>query len=121
LVRRWIINNAEDPKEVEFVKWGPHMSGQEWEDMLKEAGVSHLPRGPLDRFDAMIRVTYRKPMSFSFAEENPRQKVLHDHVFVVQGKIVILSPLSFFLAGDDWKKNFRKEMARMFPGIDVEK
>jgi hypothetical protein len=139
LVKRWVLNNAPDRKEVKFTRWGPHMTGREVAALVQEAGLDELARDPearrhmlaqmgeLDRV-TFVRVCYRAPgmpRPFVLANlldpkpESHRDDDAFDQVFLVKGKLVY--PIHFENdAGDNWKNATRKELARFFPAIDVE-
>ncbi len=42
LVKQFILNNSKDPKEVQFVSWGPHMLNREVQE-LRNAGATQFP------------------------------------------------------------------------------
>lgn len=39
LVKKYILNNAKDAAVVKFIKWGPHMSGAEMRQLIRESGL----------------------------------------------------------------------------------
>jgi hypothetical protein len=88
LVKRFILGRYGDEKapKIEFLTWGPHMSKQEWLDLLDEAGLrEELKRdrwhqddlSEMEALDAVIRVCYRLP-----------EGETKDQLFLVKGKIV---------------------------------
>jgi hypothetical protein len=141
LVKRFVLNNAEEPGRVRFVKWGPHMSKRELEELVQEAGLDEVLRveavqAELKRYgkfgempDWVIRVFYREPVT-AYGPDGKRKAGAEladvDRLFLVYGKIVIpiadsrptWGALGGAKIGDDWKKNLRKELAKVFPGID---
>ena len=129
LVKRYILNNAEDPKAVEFVRWGPHMTRQEWQELWKEAGLAlddprwrEGDRKELAAVDMIVRVVYRSPDALLLAQEGKKGIKTNDELFIVSGKMVV-PPMSLFspkAAGDDWKKTLRKNLAKLFPAINTE-
>jgi hypothetical protein len=145
LVKRFIINNSSDPKRVQFVRWGPHMSREEFVELAKEAGLDELipsrdkeaVKERLAAFHGFIRVRFRGPESLRIgagfavfggsgagpeSDKPPRKIVDHDYLFAVYAKFVI--PVESFdkvEEGDNWKKTARKNFSKILPGIDPEK
>lgn len=116
LVRRWIVNNAEglDLDSVEFTEWGPHMSWAELEALSKEAGAPiMLPQFGFGiasfKFDYIIRVRYQEKGAI------PKRRGNGEGLFVVNGSLV--SP-SLSGLGPNWKSDFRKTMAKVYPAIN---
>jgi hypothetical protein len=119
LVKTFIMNNTpdEDAARVRFTVWGPHLDNAEMRQLLDEAGVAEvsdlfdgekfaeeeLRQFRLDAFRAIIRVCYS-------ASGKSR-----DELYLVAGKFVIL--LGENDAGDDWKREARKELSKVFPGV----
>jgi hypothetical protein len=122
LVRRYILNNSKHPDEVEFLRWGPHLSREEFEGVIRKGGVDlqevhQYFRGEAD-FDYAVRVRFRADFYeigdvHIFLGETPTKKS-HDYIFRIDGKAVRV-----MLNGDDgWKKNFMTGLARVWPSIN---
>lgn len=149
LVRRYIVNNEREPKNVQFVEWGPHMTWQEIRELFDEAGIVPQPQGHLlaggpatdaaraffaafasDVFSGMrgiaiVRVACRflgrKSLPVPLGAPDPPQ-----FLFLVEGKKVVpLVSLGYAIgigdAAPDWKKHWRINLARTFPAINVER
>jgi hypothetical protein len=126
LVKRFILNNADDEKKVRFLVWGPHMPAAEMKGLLEEAGITELAelvppekRQQLKELEAVrgiYRVRYEGPRFIGqFGMIHDTSIDTHDTLFLVVGKIVI--PISEE-ASDDWKQKVRKELSKFFPGIN---
>jgi hypothetical protein len=123
LVKRYIRNNSKHPDQVEFLRWGPHLSREEFERAIRKGGVDpqevHLSYDGETAFDYAIRVRFRADLINDPADlyllvgEVPTKKT-HDYVFRVVGKRVF-----WWLAGnDEWKGKFMTRVARHFPSVD---
>jgi DNA-directed RNA polymerase subunit RPC12/RpoP len=137
LVKRWVVNNAQDPKAITFKRWGPHMTGRELAELFREAGLDGLVWTEQDRKKwrelakeadsiTIVRVQWddphwRPPLPVALAGpgDAPGQPHQDDALFLVYKKLVL--PIAFGMNehGDDWKKDFRREMAKVFPAIDL--
>jgi hypothetical protein len=115
IVKRFILNNADDDAtKVRFLTWGPHMYKPELASLVQESGIDRLVRHDQEtekkfkemfkEFDAIVRVRYRGPHS----TEN-------DMLFMVIGGKLVL-PMGH--GSDDWKKELRKHLSKIFPGIE---
>jgi hypothetical protein len=126
---------------VRFVRWGPHLTGQELLALAAEGGVDDLI--PADRRQDVVRevgelnivrVCYHDPNLDPFALDliipKPNDGDAHggkggksfpgcDGLFLVRRKIVV--PLGPNPEGDEWKKALRKQLAKILPAIDVER
>jgi hypothetical protein len=123
LVKQYILNHAKDPKQVEFLKWGPHMTRAEWDALLDEGGVEAKHYLRRSDFDHIIRVVYRAP--------KPHLEVavleLNDSLIAIKGKTITGLPAAVGLWSgksrenrevyDEWKKDTRRNLARSFPAI----
>lgn len=126
-VRAYVLENADDPKSVEWVKWGPHdpkgaVAKAAMLPLLEGAEPSHLNlnhRQVIDRLDrlagkqrragrgvsdyALVRVRYRLRNRAGAIE-------LHDDIFVVGAggaAVVGLNP-----HGDEWVETFARGAGR---------
>ncbi|HJT78209.1 MAG TPA: hypothetical protein VJ739_13480 [Gemmataceae bacterium] len=140
LVRRFVVNNAEDAKAVRFLRWGPHMTGDELLALIKESGVEGLVTDEAKAREAakklktvtLVRVRYRDPNAFpgvgpmpflpvpAPAGDTGKRDEPHDCIFVVMGKLVYPTAIPN-AEGDRWKAAFRKQLAKVFPAIDAER
>jgi hypothetical protein len=119
LVKRYILNNADRPERVEFLRWGPHLYNDEWVALVKESGVERPKEvGPPEAdLDVIVRVVHRAEVDHWTRE--------FDELFVVRRKLVLplcrlLGPFYQTEIGDDWKTKLRKELAKTFPAIKVD-
>lgn len=83
LVRNFVLNQY--PVKIAFLRWGPHMSGDEWRAIAAKS--EEVP-------DVLIRVLFRG--------ESEGGKADIDRVFSVFGNRV--EPFPAAPEGDDWKK-----------------
>lgn len=120
MVRQWVVNNK---GQVEFTEWGPHMTSNDMEGLLKEAGSSQLfneqgaPQPRPNDFDCIIRACFTEKGKANDTEL----------LFLVHGKQV--EPCRAMLAagpgpsmvpgGADWKNQYRADMAKRYPGVAV--
>jgi hypothetical protein len=132
LVKRFILNNAgEKANQVKFLSWGPHMYKGELQGLLDEAGLDLLARHNAQvadlfkELDAIVRVRYELPGPPAewnlFDAWNPMTGGgIHDTLFlVVGGKLVVRAgDLTAGLSGDNWKKELRKELSKIFPAVE---
>jgi hypothetical protein len=134
LVKRFILNNIGDnANQVKFLTWGPHMYKDELQGLLDEAGMGLLARhNPqvaelFKELDAIIRVRYQVPGPpsgggiFEWANQGPPSGGgVHDTLFiVVGGKLVFTAgELPAGSEGDNWKKELRKELSKIFPAVE---
>lgn len=140
LVKRYILNNADkDADKIKFLTWGPHMSKKELLGLMQEAGIVELAEiwgkfkqediKKWELFKAIIRVRYEGPeriWSLPFlgapVDQTGKRKT-YDGLFIVYGKLVIPLPFRTGLSNeeinnDNWKKKFRIELSKRFPGIE---
>jgi hypothetical protein len=133
LVRRHILSTSGDPAKVQFVKWGPHMTGAEFEQAMVDGGFpkrsGQNPRFPYDR---LIRVVYRAPAKTSVTDRLMQRYGTdlgngvyeYDEIFVIMQRHASASILQrsvgtggFFLVdnpGDNWRERIAQE--QLMPG-----
>jgi hypothetical protein len=146
LVKRFILNNAKDEKAVKFTRWGPHMLRKDYDKLMEEAGPlaqgvipmagvlqqrdGKLIPGPLVPGGALpsglIRVCYHDPndkgglvitgIRIEGLVPNRGADGERDYIFTVSNKMVIWAAPNH--DGDGWKVKLRKNLAKMFPGIN---
>lgn len=127
IVRRYILNNSDQPEKIRFLAWGPHMAAAEMNDLTRQAGLDAirtlLKQKPTDNVPegvCIIRVVYEgdsKVLGPLWIHTNFGSNP-HDHLFVVlAGKLVQLAGLE---SGNDWKKKLRKQLAKTYPGIEID-
>lgn len=116
LVRQYILNNAKDPKGVEFVKFGPNMTKADLAVLEKEAGADLKLSG----HDALVRVVYKSELIadpiWGWKKHNDLQC---DQIFVVSGGKVEPHHPGQMTRGDEWVKFIRKDLAKRYPNIKV--
>ncbi len=122
-VKAYILDNADDPDSVKFVKWGPHATRTEKQDLAwgpVKDNFSHLNttlEKSLERATDLaadkalwpvlvIRVRYRLRNNFGGLE-------LHDTLFVAKGAAII--PIGDTQGGDTWAAVMDKKKARETP------
>jgi hypothetical protein len=148
LVRRYVLNNSEDPKSVEFLVWGPHLLRAEFLALVRQGGIDELarrepravaatlatffrvPTTDLDPFAAVVRVRFRGP---EWADWGPagHAQALRRALFEKGGPKEIVNDCLYTVygnqvvfvgvnrEGDGWKSALRRELARSFPAIDT--
>jgi hypothetical protein len=98
-VRDYVLDNAHDPKSVEFDRWGPH-------DLAGDLGLTEQLQAGTAPGEQVVRVRYR-------ASNPSGAKQLHDELFVVRkGKAVGRFSND---AGDEWKDRWQKSLAATKP------
>ncbi len=135
LVKRFIRNNSLAPREVEFLRWGPHMLDKDLAALFEEAGIEPAVEEKAGVAEvqelrplSLVRVTYRDPNNTIMFSQfggflrtperwNPEGDTFDRVFFAVGGKIVV--PCGDNKQGDDWIELARKDLAKVFPAIDV--
>jgi hypothetical protein len=122
LVRLAILNAADDPKAVEFLAWGPHLSGREYRELLRQQNLDLRWRdfGPAEAEAAMftyIRVRYRgkRFRQMAFGHTPGKDTDVNDQVFEVQPRLLLVREVTDNQFGDDWAAEARRDLGRVFP------
>jgi hypothetical protein len=137
LVKRYILNNAEDPGSVTFLTWGPHLTRDEILALQQEAGIDDLARlfpnemkGVEDakKIRVIIRVRFKGrvrepwmwliPFPGIWDDKTTLPEGVHDYCFTVVGDKLV-GVLARNDEGDGWKEAVRRELAKRFPAINT--
>jgi hypothetical protein len=129
LLRKYILNNAADSGKVEFIEWGPHMTASELLVLWKEGGI--VPdKANTDEDGAILRLVFNltRIRHFQDHDEDGETRKSEGLYFVGEKKVTPI-PLGWYMpgplgfldgAGPDWKKKYRKNLAKEFPAIKVD-
>src|SRR5206468_1514125 len=110
-VRRYVQKEAADRGKTRFLAWGPHMTRREF----FAAWAAYDERPPLESVHAVVRVQFHGPNIFAwpFQEAEYKQVKDQDAIFFVTGKTIVCAQENRH--GDDWKKEYREYVGRLFP------